>query len=61
VPGGGPQAVPRGVHLLLPPLLDALAKLDRDIFCVIEQDLYPVQPNVPLPIAPAASVEEFPG
>lgn len=35
----------------MPPLLDALAGLDRDIFCVIEQDLYPVQPDVPLPIA----------
>lgn len=35
----------------MPPLLDALARLDRDIFCVIEQDLYPVEPDVPLPIA----------
>lgn len=35
----------------MPPLLDALAALDRDIFCVIEQDLYPVEPDVPLPIA----------
>ena len=35
----------------MPPLLDALAKLDRDVFCVIEQDLYPVAPDVPLPIA----------
>ena len=35
----------------MPPLLDALADLDRDIFCVIEQDLYPVAPDVPLPIA----------
>jgi inosose dehydratase len=35
----------------MPPLLDALAKLDRDVFCVIEQDLYPVEPNIPLPIA----------
>jgi len=35
----------------MPPLLDALAKLDRDVFCVIEQDLYPVEPDVPLPIA----------
>ena len=26
-------------------------KLDRDVFCVIEQDLYPVAPDVPLPIA----------
>lgn len=35
----------------MPPLLAALAALDRDIFCVIEQDLYPVEPDVPLPIA----------
>ncbi|MFB9375932.1 TIM barrel protein [Kineococcus gynurae] len=35
----------------MPALLDALAGLDRDIFTVIEQDLYPVAPDVPLPIA----------
>jgi inosose dehydratase len=35
----------------MPPLLDALAGLGREIFCVIEQDLYPVAPDVPLPIA----------
>lgn len=34
----------------MPPLLDGLAALDRDIFCVIEQDLYPVEPHIPLPI-----------
>ena len=34
----------------MPPLLDALGKLDREIFCVIEQDLYPVTPDIPLPI-----------
>jgi inosose dehydratase len=34
----------------MPPLLETLAKLDRDIYCVIEQDLYPVEPDVPLPI-----------
>jgi|SRR4051794_30933145 len=34
----------------MPPLLDALGKLDREIFTVIEQDLYPVEPNIPLPI-----------
>ena len=31
----------------MPPLLDALAKLDRDVFCVIEQDLYPVAAGRP--------------
>jgi len=35
----------------MPPLLEALGNLDRDIFCVIEQDLYPVEPDVPLPVA----------
>jgi inosose dehydratase len=35
----------------MPPLLDALAALNKDLFCVIEQDLYPVEPDVPLPIA----------
>jgi inosose dehydratase len=34
----------------MPPLLQALGNLDRDIFTVIEQDLYPVEPDVPLPI-----------
>jgi len=34
----------------LPPLLDALGKLDREIFTVVEQDLYPVEPDIPLPI-----------
>jgi inosose dehydratase len=35
----------------MPPFLAALARLDRDIFTVIEQDLYPVEPHIPLPIA----------
>jgi inosose dehydratase len=34
----------------MPPLLAALGELDRDVFCVIEQDLYPVEPHIPLPI-----------
>lgn len=34
----------------MPPLLDALASLGRDIFCVVEQDLYPVEPDIPLPM-----------
>jgi inosose dehydratase len=34
----------------MPPLLATLADLDRDIFCVVEQDLYPVEPDIPLPI-----------
>jgi inosose dehydratase len=34
----------------MPPLLAALGGLDREIFAVIEQDLYPVTPDIPLPI-----------
>jgi inosose dehydratase len=34
----------------MPPLLDVLGRLDREIFTVIEQDLYPVEPHIPLPI-----------
>jgi inosose dehydratase len=34
----------------MPPFLDALAALDREVFTVIEQDLYPVEPHIPLPI-----------
>jgi len=34
----------------MPPFLAALAALDRDIFTVVEQDLYPVEPDIPLPI-----------
>ena len=34
----------------MPPLLDVLGQLDREIYTVIEQDLYPVEPHIPLPI-----------
>jgi inosose dehydratase len=34
----------------MPPLLDALGTLGQEIFTVIEQDLYPVEPDIPLPI-----------
>ena len=33
------------------PLLDALGGLDRDLKGIIEHDLYPCAPDVPLPIA----------
>ena len=39
----------------MPPLLAALSRLDREIFTVIEQDLYPVTPDVPLPIGARAA------
>ncbi len=35
----------------MPPVLAALAALERDLFCIVEQDLYPCPPDVPLPIA----------
>jgi inosose dehydratase len=35
----------------MPPVLAALADLDRDLFAIVEQDLYPCAPDVPLPIA----------
>lgn len=41
-PGGEPE---------LPPILDALAGLDVELFTIVEQDLYPCPPDVPLPIA----------
>ena len=34
----------------MPSFLASLAPLDRDIYCVVEQDLYPVEPHIPLPI-----------
>ena len=34
------------------PILDALAALDHvELFAIVEQDLYPCEPDVPLPIA----------
>ncbi|HEV7897955.1 MAG TPA: sugar phosphate isomerase/epimerase [Planosporangium sp.] len=35
----------------MPPVLAALGGLDRDLFAIVEQDLYPCAPDVPLPIA----------
>ncbi|MEV8373425.1 TIM barrel protein [Kribbella sp. NPDC056861] len=55
---GFDEAVRRGVMCEpplgvpeLPPVLDALAGLDVDLFAIVEQDLYPCAPDVPLPIA----------
>jgi inosose dehydratase len=33
------------------PVLDAVAELDREVSGIIEHDLYPCPPEVPLPIA----------
>ncbi|MYR06032.1 TIM barrel protein [Gordonia sp. SID5947] len=41
---------PRGIPDM-PPLLDAVADLDIDIFAIVEQDMYPCAPDAPLPIA----------
>ena len=35
----------------MPSLLSALGALDRDLFAIIEHDLYPCAPDVPLPMA----------
>jgi inosose dehydratase len=35
----------------MPSLLAALATLDRDLFCIVEQDMYPCAWGEPLPIA----------
>jgi inosose dehydratase len=35
----------------MPPLIEALAALDRDLFCIVEQDMYPCDFDKPLPIA----------
>lgn len=56
------EAVPLGVMVeppygepAVPPLLDALAGLDREIFTVLEQDLYPVAPQMPYGIQARAA------
>ncbi len=35
----------------MPSLIDALAALDRDLYCMVEQDMYPCDFSKPLPIA----------
>lgn len=41
---------PRGIPAM-EPLIESLAKLDVDLFAIVEQDLYPCDGDVPLPIA----------
>ena len=55
---GFDEAVQRGVMCEppngvpeFPPVLAALAALDVDVFAIVEQDMYPCPPDVPLPIA----------
>jgi inosose dehydratase len=52
------EAVKRGVCVEPPagvpeigPVTEALAGLDAPLFVIVEQDLYPCAPDVPLPIA----------
>jgi inosose dehydratase len=52
------EAVRQGVMVEPPhgvppmePVLDALSRLDADLFAIVEQDLYPCGPAVPFPIA----------
>ena len=33
------------------PIIEAVAAIDPQIFAIVEQDLYPVDPDIPLPIA----------
>jgi inosose dehydratase len=41
---------PHGVPAM-EPVLEALSAVDADLFAIVEQDLYPVDPEVPAPIA----------
>lgn len=33
------------------PVIEALGGLDRELFCIVEQDMYPCAPDAPFPIA----------
>lgn len=53
-----PEAVRRGVMVEPPkgeppmePVLEAAGALGRDLYAIVEQDMYPCAPDVPLPIA----------
>ena len=35
----------------MPTLLAALGALDRELYCIVEQDMYPCDLDTPLPIA----------
>lgn len=41
---------PRGIPEM-PPLLAAVERLGIDVFAIVEQDMYPCEPDAPLPIA----------
>lgn len=53
-----PEAVRRGVMVEPPkgeppmePVFEAAGQLGRDLYAIVEQDMYPCEPEVPLPIA----------
>jgi inosose dehydratase len=41
---------PRGIPAM-EPLVEALSGLEADLFAIVEQDMYPCEPDFPLPIA----------
>lgn len=52
------EAVKRGVMCepphgipAMPPVLEAIAALDAEVFAIVEQDMYPCLPDKPLPVA----------
>jgi inosose dehydratase len=47
----GAMCEPPGGEPAMEPVVAALGGLDRDLFAIVEQDLYPCAPDVPLPIA----------
>jgi inosose dehydratase len=48
----GVMAEPPNAEPKIEPIVDALSELDRDeMFIIVEQDLYPCDPDVPKPIA----------
>ena len=47
----GAMVEPPAGEPAMEPLLKALAGLDTDLFAIVEQDMYPCEPDAPLPIA----------
>ena len=41
---------PHGIPAM-EPLVEALSGLEADLFAIVEQDMYPCEPDFPLPIA----------
>jgi inosose dehydratase len=49
--GQGVMTEPPGGLPELAPIVEAVAEVDPEIFAIVEQDLYPIDPDLPLPIA----------